>query len=277
MAARSLPAMHIRRWTVVVLVVLYAMAVVAVAAATSRGARSYFSDPPRSTALTTSTAPARPTPAARTRFAKTASGAPSAAAAPPSSSPPSPSIGGTPVPPGATGRAGGEPAAPPPAAPSPRSVPGGAARSSAPRAAPAPVPAPVPKPQAATTVWVNVATQLCFDSNASGNVYTLGCNNGDYQRWEISARASGVQLRDARTGLCAATHANYGSDGVKLRGTVYATACGGQPAQVWIRSDERFGAVFRSTATGECLDSDGSGAVYTQDYNGGNYQHWNNP
>jgi hypothetical protein len=118
---------------------------------------------------------------------------------------------------------------------------------------------------------------LCLDSNGAGNIYTLGCNNGDYQRWVISARGSGLQLRDAKTSLCAGTHANHGSDGVKYRGTVYTSACDGSSAQIWVRANERFGATFRNTSTNECLDSDGSGAVYTQDCNGGNYQHWNNP
>ncbi|MCL9798020.1 ricin-type beta-trefoil lectin domain protein, partial [Frankia sp. AgKG'84/4] len=143
--------------------------------------------------------------------------------------------------------------------------------------APAPAPAPAPKPAPAPSgeVWVDVATGLCLDGNGNGDMYTLGCNDGDYQRWIISASGDGVRVRSAFTGRCIGSHANGSSpSGARYRGTVYAAACDGGAAQVWTRTSESQGYVFRNAATGECLDSDASGGLYTQDYNGGNYQHW---
>jgi hypothetical protein len=101
----------------------------------------------------------------------------------------------------------------------------------------------------------------------------LGCNNGGCQRWQVSAGGGGMQLRNARTGPCVGSTANHGTNGVRLRGTVYATACDGQSPQIWTMASEQYGEVFRNSSTGECLDSNASGSVYTQDYNGGKFQH----
>ncbi|MFK4270657.1 protein kinase domain-containing protein [Streptomyces milbemycinicus] len=46
----------------------------------------------------------------------------------------------------------------------------------------------------------DVATDLCLDSNESGQVYTYGCNDGDYQRWDISG--DNTTLYNMKTRLC---------------------------------------------------------------------------
>ncbi|MGY0058829.1 protein kinase domain-containing protein [Streptomyces sp. LZ34] len=46
----------------------------------------------------------------------------------------------------------------------------------------------------------DVATDLCLDSNESGEVYTYGCNDGDYQRWDISG--DNATLHNMKTRLC---------------------------------------------------------------------------
>ncbi|MEU9789871.1 ricin-type beta-trefoil lectin domain protein [Streptomyces sparsogenes] len=46
----------------------------------------------------------------------------------------------------------------------------------------------------------DVATDLCLDSNESGDVYTHGCNEGDYQRWGVSGDNS--TLYNVKTRLC---------------------------------------------------------------------------
>lgn len=52
----------------------------------------------------------------------------------------------------------------------------------------------------------DVATDLCLDSNESGQVYTYGCNDGDYQRWDISGDNS--TLHNMKTRLCLEEDAN---------------------------------------------------------------------
>ncbi|WP_256789277.1 Hsp70 family protein [Frankia sp. AvcI1] len=168
--------------------------------------------------------------------------------------------------------------APAPSAAAPKVAPA-AAPAPAPAAAPAPAPAPrvtavpAPGPQTSWT-FVNVSTSLCLDSDASGAAYTKGCNGGDYQRWKLVQASGGYQLKDLATGLCEGARSNIGSDGTKYQGSVYTAACASQASLTWSFATNSFGYQFTNVATGECLDSNGQGRAYTQDCNGGNFQHW---
>ena len=73
---------------------------------------------------------------------------------------------------------------------------------------------------AASKTYVNVSTGFCLDSNGDGAVYTLGCNSGNYQHWELQ----GLRLVDVATGKC------LDSNG---EGKVYAIGCNGGNYQNW--------------------------------------------
>lgn len=82
---------------------------------------------------------------------------------------------------------------------------------------------------AAFAVW------SCLDSNYAGNVYTLACNGGNYQRWDATYK--GVRWSNTY-------QHNY---------DVYE---------------------IRNRQTGLCLDSNIWNSVYTLGCNGGDYQRW---
>jgi ricin-type beta-trefoil lectin protein len=52
-------------------------------------------------------------------------------------------------------------------------------------------------------VWKDTATGFCLDSNGDQEVYTLACNGGNYQRWNVwYTGANGYQIKNVSTGFC---------------------------------------------------------------------------
>lgn len=114
--------------------------------------------------------------------------------------------------------------------------------------------------------WVNAATNLCLDNNASGSVYTQTCNGGSYQKWTNQPGSyGGDTLTNLATGYC--LDSNPG-------GSVYALPCNGGPYQQWIVQKVSTGWRMLNAATARCLDSNPGGGVYTLACNGGTYQSW---
>ncbi|MFI6071943.1 RICIN domain-containing protein [Actinoplanes sp. NPDC051343] len=115
--------------------------------------------------------------------------------------------------------------------------------------------------QAATNHrWRDVATQRCLDSNTSGQVYTSGCNSGNFQVW-TSADVSSPRLRDYATQLCLDSN---------TEGRVYTLNCNAGNFQHW----QHIGQQWINVATGKCLDSNTDGKVYALECNGGAFQRW---
>jgi Ricin-type beta-trefoil lectin domain len=115
----------------------------------------------------------------------------------------------------------------------------------------------------------NIATGRCLDSDPGGKAYTLGCNNGAYQRWDVSQSGSGYILRNDKTGRCLDSND---------KGDAYTLDCNGGPYQLWNYTSTShhppYGKYW-NVATGRCLDSDNSGNAYTypcKDESGG--QNW---
>lgn len=117
----------------------------------------------------------------------------------------------------------------------------------------------------------NWATGRCLDMNYSGVVYTLGCNGGNYQNWDlvyVSDQAGFYALRNAQTGLYLYRDGSgvRGGSSLNQANSIYPFARSGQ---AW-----EYQAEYRFTTGNVCLDSNGNGEVYAIGCNGGGNQTW---
>ncbi|MGH3693498.1 MAG: RICIN domain-containing protein [Pseudonocardiaceae bacterium] len=85
----------------------------------------------------------------------------------------------------------------------------------------APATSTPPQEPATTKNIVDHKTGRCLDSNDNGNVYTLECNGGDYQKWYSGGDGT---IRDKKTGRCLDSNDN---------GNVYTLECNGGDYQKW--------------------------------------------
>jgi len=113
--------------------------------------------------------------------------------------------------------------------------------------------------------YQNLATGFCLDSNANGQVYTLGCNGGSYQKWVVTSNGATRIFKNLATGFCLDSNAN---------GQVYTLGCNGGSYQKWVVTSSGATRIFKNLATGFCLDSNAERRVYTLGCNGGSYQKW---
>jgi hypothetical protein len=103
-------------------------------------------------------------------------------------------------------------------------------------------------------------TFACLDSNAAGDVYTLGCNTGTNQDWDLQfISGTSYYLKNRATGRCLDANA---------ANSVYTLSCNGGTNQRWRRvypgSSTAYGQ-WINVATGKCLTSSVyvSGNVFT--------------
>lgn len=110
--------------------------------------------------------------------------------------------------------------------------------------------------------YKNYYSDACLDSNSSGSVYTLGCNTGNYQDWDIQNISGDLYyLRNRATDRCLDANS---SD------KVYTLSCNGGLNQRWLRLvTTSGGGLWKNHKTGACLKAESydttKGAVITED------------
>ncbi|WP_394830307.1 RICIN domain-containing protein [Pendulispora rubella] len=119
--------------------------------------------------------------------------------------------------------------------------------------------------------FINLGTSQCMDSNGAGSAYTLGCNGGNYQIWNIHEWLDHTyEFKNIATGRCLSTHGGGGFDN-----DAYTAPCDkNDQSQSWFIKGYSDGTRrFANQATGKCLDTHG-GDLYTRPCNDGEYERW---
>ena len=129
-----------------------------------------------------------------------------------------------------------------------------------------------------TTILRSWATGVCVDSNYNGAAYAISCNGGVYQDWYIgtshgAATVCGaygcgpeVFLTDSLTGL---RLTNTGGGNVSTT----APTSGYWSPQSWVMTGNDNVTQFQNEHTGQCLQTNGDGRLFTTGC-GSNYQDW---
>jgi hypothetical protein len=139
----------------------------------------------------------------------------------------------------------------------------------------------------AITALTDAKTSMCLaspDGSGGGSVDSAACDGGPSQQWTITPAGNPqVTVASVQTGQCLQSdEPNPANPGIDVVGTA---SCNGSAAQQWYvdpDTAEDGGLVFMNAATGLVLDSNsqapdaaaGTGAVYTDPANGGDYQNW---